>query len=163
MFPCQSPHRNLLPKSSMPILARPPVRTTKTSSLSSGTRVINATNALALSQCEGNNLQQILIRFDTFSPDYRQVCMSKLCHVVGEQSYAYAVTHDRTTTLLEKSSIASLNDADWAWEFLRRNPDYKRDYRISRARLLRTIKHTSGSSFIRIRRRCPYAKKWVLI
>jgi len=31
-----------------------------------------------------------------------------------------------TITLPEKSNIASLNDADWAWEFLRRNPDYKR-------------------------------------
>ena len=68
-----------------------------------------------------------------------------------------------TTTLPEKSNIASLNDADWAWEFLRRNPDYKRDYRLSRSRLLKTVEHTSGNSFIRVRRRCPYAKTWGLI
>ena len=68
-----------------------------------------------------------------------------------------------TTTLPEKSNIALLNDADWAWEFLRRNPDYKRDYRLSRSRLLKTVQHTSGNSFIRVRRRCPYAKTWGLI
>ena len=68
-----------------------------------------------------------------------------------------------TTTLPENLDISSLNDADWAWEFLRRNPDYKRDYRLSRARLLKTVEHTSGNSFIRIRRRCPYAKTWGLI
>ncbi len=71
--------------------------------------------------------------------------------------------HMMTITLPEKSDIASLNDADWAWEFLRRNPDYKRDYRLSRARLLKIVEHTSGNSFIRVRRRCPYAKIWGLI
>ena len=68
-----------------------------------------------------------------------------------------------TITLPENLDIASLNDADWAWEFLRRNPDYKRDYRLSRSRLLKTVEHTSGNSFIRVRRRCPYAKAWGLI
>jgi len=68
-----------------------------------------------------------------------------------------------TNTYPNENNIASLNDADWAWEFLRRNPDYKRDYRLSRARLLKTAEHTSGGSFIRVRRRCPCAETWGLI
>ena len=66
-------------------------------------------------------------------------------------------------TLPDQSTIASMSNVDWAWEFLRRNPDYKRDYRLSRARLLKITNHTLRTSFIRIRRQCPLGKKWGLI
>ncbi len=56
-----------------------------------------------------------------------------------------------------------MNDADWAWEFLRRNPDYQRDYRLSRAHLLKVMDHLLGTEFVRIRRECPYARTWGLI
>ncbi len=68
-----------------------------------------------------------------------------------------------TDTYPNENNIALLNDADWAWEFLRRNPDYKRDYRLSRARLLKVIAHPSKTNFIRIRRECPFATKWGLL
>ena len=64
--------------------------------------------------------------------------------------------------LPKESTIASLSDADWAWEFLRRNPDYKRDYRLSRARLNRVTKFNSKTQFVRIFRQCPYARNWGL-
>jgi len=34
-------------------------------------------------------------------------------------------------TVPDQSTIASMNNVDWAWEFLRRNPEYKQDYRLS--------------------------------
>ncbi len=66
-------------------------------------------------------------------------------------------------TLPDQSTIASMSNVDWAWEFLRRNPDYKRDYRLSRARLLKITNHTSKTKFVRIRRQCPFGKKWGLM
>ncbi len=68
-----------------------------------------------------------------------------------------------TDTFPDFNTIASFNNADWAWEFLRRNPDYQHDYRLSRARLLKVIDHSSKTDFVRIRRGCPYAKTWGLI
>ena len=68
-----------------------------------------------------------------------------------------------TNTFPDNSTIGSLNNADWAWEFLRRNPDYQHDYRLSRARLLKVIDHSSRTDFVRIRRECPYARTWGLI
>ncbi len=56
-----------------------------------------------------------------------------------------------------------MSDADWAWEFLRRNPDYQRDYRLSRARLVNFVKHSSKVDYVRVRRQCPRGEKWGLI
>ncbi len=67
------------------------------------------------------------------------------------------------TLRTEPEPTHTLNNADWAWEFLRINPKYRRDYRLSRARLLRIATHKSGMYFLRIRRRCPYANKWGLV
>ena len=55
-----------------------------------------------------------------------------------------------------------LSDADWAWEFLRQNPEYKKDYRASRKKVARPVSHASG---VRIHRQrgCPSdAAKWGL-
>ncbi len=68
-----------------------------------------------------------------------------------------------TTVRTEPEPTHTLNNADWAWEFLRINPEYQRDYRLSRARLLRMATHKSGVEFLRIRRCCPYAKRWGLV
>jgi len=68
-----------------------------------------------------------------------------------------------TDTYPNENNLASLNDADWAWEFLRRNPDYKRDYRLSRIYHLNFTNHPSGTAFLRIRRQCPFAVKWGLL
>lgn len=55
-----------------------------------------------------------------------------------------------------------LSDADWAWEFLRQNPEYRRDYRASRKKAARPIRHASGVRIYRPRG-CPKeAEKWGL-
>lgn len=55
-----------------------------------------------------------------------------------------------------------LSDLDWAWEFLRHNPQYQKDYRASRKKAARPISHASGVRIHRPRG-CPNdAAKWGL-
>ncbi|MEX0343339.1 MAG: DUF6499 domain-containing protein [Rhizobiaceae bacterium] len=56
----------------------------------------------------------------------------------------------------------SLTDSDWAWEFLRRNPDYRADYYESRVRTTKTVSHPSGVRIHRARGYHHNAKKWGL-
>lgn len=56
----------------------------------------------------------------------------------------------------------SLNRWGWAWEFLRRNEAYIRDYRTHRAGQPQPIVHSSGSTIMRLRRRVLAAEKWGL-
>ena len=56
-----------------------------------------------------------------------------------------------------------LPSAGWAWECLRRNPDYVRDFRRNRAGLDRPIVLKSATRLIRQRRRFPDAEKWGLL
>lgn len=53
----------------------------------------------------------------------------------------------------------SLTDSDWAWEFLRRNPDYRADYYESRVRTTKTVSHPSGIRIHRARGHHHNAKK----
>ena len=57
----------------------------------------------------------------------------------------------------------SFDDADWAWEHLRRDPAYRREYVASRARLSKTITHVSGARIHRPRGCQRNATKWGLI
>lgn len=57
----------------------------------------------------------------------------------------------------------TFDDADWAWEHLRRDPAYRRDYVASRARLSKTITHVSGTRILRPRGCQRNAAKWGLI
>jgi hypothetical protein len=50
----------------------------------------------------------------------------------------------------------------WAWEFLRRNADYQRDYRLNRAGCPLAVKHVSGATLYRLRRRFLAAEDWGL-
>lgn len=50
----------------------------------------------------------------------------------------------------------------WAWEFLRRNADYIRDYRLNRAGHPAPINHVSGAKIVRLRRRITAAEQWGL-
>lgn len=50
----------------------------------------------------------------------------------------------------------------WAWEFLRRNPDYQRDYRVCRAGFPSFCLHRSGIALGRLRRRSCRAEAWGL-
>ncbi|PHZ86729.1 transcriptional regulator domain-containing protein [Paremcibacter congregatus] len=58
--------------------------------------------------------------------------------------------------------VASLSGSALAWEYLRRHPDYCRDWRISRAGRLKPLRLTSGTKLIRIRRQFLRALKWGL-
>ncbi|MBO6638467.1 MAG: DUF2285 domain-containing protein [Roseitalea sp.] len=57
----------------------------------------------------------------------------------------------------------TFDDADWAWEHLRRDPAYRRDYVASRARLSKTITHVSGARILRPRGCQRNAAKWGMV
>lgn len=63
----------------------------------------------------------------------------------------------------EYARTDSFDDSDWAWEHLRRDPAYRRDYAASRARLSKTITHVSGARIHRPRGCQRNAAKWGLI
>ncbi len=56
----------------------------------------------------------------------------------------------------------ALCPSDLAWEFLRRNPDYQRDYRLSRRGRQPTRRLSNGHSLTRIRRHTPRSISWGL-
>jgi hypothetical protein len=79
--------------------------------------------------------------------------MVRLRHYVGPDwpldpgRYAYAL---------------NLCRSDLAWEFLRRNPDYQRDYRLSRRGAERPRRLAGGQYLTRLRRRSPRCQRWGL-
>ena len=52
--------------------------------------------------------------------------------------------------------------SDWAWEFLRRNKDYAKDWRASVPRHVRSLTLSDGTRLLRLRRRYPRAERWGL-
>ncbi|MGX9431160.1 MULTISPECIES: DUF2285 domain-containing protein [Bradyrhizobium] len=52
--------------------------------------------------------------------------------------------------------------SDWAWEFLRRNPDYIGEWRSAVPRHLPCITLKDGTQVLRLPRRFPRAEKWGL-
>ena len=64
------------------------------------------------------------------------------------EDYAYAV---------------GLDKPGWAWEFLRLNPDYQRDFRTNKAGTPTATKHVSGTVYYRLRRKFLAAERWGLI
>lgn len=63
----------------------------------------------------------------------------------------------------ENSISKRLPNAAWAWEFLRRNKDYRLDYRLSRAGAPSTIQLKTGATLRRGRRRFLTAERWGLL
>jgi hypothetical protein len=61
-----------------------------------------------------------------------------------------------------KASMNSYDPGDWAWEFLRRNPDYASDWRASVPRHLPCVTLSDGTKLLRLRRRYPRAERWGL-
>lgn len=57
---------------------------------------------------------------------------------------------------------ASYDAGDWAWEFVRRNPDYRANWRSSVPRHLPHIILKDGTRLLRLRRRFPRAERWGL-
>lgn len=65
--------------------------------------------------------------------------------------------------LVDYDYAQCLDRPGWAWEFLRRNEYYRRDWRTSHAGLPRPIRHVSGAIYMRLRRRFPRAEAWGLV
>ncbi len=55
-----------------------------------------------------------------------------------------------------------LDRPGWAWEFLRRNEEFRRDCRMNRAGQPKAIQHVSGAALYRPRRRFLAAEAWGL-
>lgn len=55
-----------------------------------------------------------------------------------------------------------LDMSDWAWEFLRRNPAYRNDWRAAVPRRLPIVSLCDGTQLLRLRRRYPRAERWGL-
>lgn len=64
--------------------------------------------------------------------------------------------------IVQYEYLRTLPKNGWAWEFLRRNSDYQRDYRLSAAQCASYCRHRSGISLCRLRRRCRKAEVWGL-
>jgi hypothetical protein len=62
----------------------------------------------------------------------------------------------------ERKAMDAYDPGDWAWEFLRRNPDYARDWRASVPRHLPCVTLRDGTKLLRLRRRYPRAERWGL-
>jgi hypothetical protein len=56
--------------------------------------------------------------------------------------------------------VLDLCQSDVAWEFLRRNPDYQRDYRLQQRADERPRRLTSGQWLTRLRRKPVDPRKW---
>lgn len=56
----------------------------------------------------------------------------------------------------------SLTKREWAWEFLRRNKDYRIDVKTNRIRFTKPVKHPSGITLYRPRGNHSPARKWGL-
>ena len=65
--------------------------------------------------------------------------------------------------MLAAPRIGKLSNAAWAWEFLRRNPDYQRAYRSNRPGMMKPITLKSRTRLIRLRKRFPEAENWGLL
>ncbi|WKA26461.1 DUF2285 domain-containing protein [Bradyrhizobium roseum] len=73
--------------------------------------------------------------------------------------YATAATSSATAS---HDGPAAFDPSDWAWEFLRRNPDYRADWQASVPRRLAHVTLTDGTRLLRLRRRYPRAERWGL-
>ena len=65
--------------------------------------------------------------------------------------------------VLAPPRIGMLSNAAWAWEFLRRNPDYQRAYRTNRSGMMKPIMLKSRTRLIRLRKRFREAENWGLL
>jgi hypothetical protein len=69
---------------------------------------------------------------------------------------------DRARAAHDARGPAVYDPGDWAWEFLRRNPDYRAAWRVSVPRRLPHVTLQDGTALLRLRRRYPQAERWGL-
>ena len=74
----------------------------------------------------------------------------------------FYVGPDWPAQLSDYDYLRVVGDADWAWEYLRRNPAYQRDHRLNRLASEEPIRHSRGLLLTRTRRRCRRAEAWDL-
>jgi hypothetical protein len=79
--------------------------------------------------------------------------MLRLRHYVGP---------DWPFELARYAYLLNVCRSDLAWEYLRRNPAYQRDYRLSRRGPERPRRLGSGQYLTRLRRRSPRCERWGL-
>lgn len=63
----------------------------------------------------------------------------------------------------EKTIPERMPNAAWAWEFLRRNAEYRRDYFSAFDALPRPSKLPTGTTFLKLEEPVPVAHKWGLL
>ncbi|MCK1274406.1 DUF2285 domain-containing protein [Bradyrhizobium sp. 61] len=63
---------------------------------------------------------------------------------------------------VDRAPLDAYDLSDWAWEFLRRNPDYAKEWRASVPRRLPVVTLSDGTQMLRLRRRYPRAERWGL-
>ena len=66
------------------------------------------------------------------------------------------------TQLADYDHVRHLTRSRVAWEYLRRNPDYGRDWRASAAGRPRPVSLIDGTTLLRTRRRSLRAEAWGL-
>lgn len=81
------------------------------------------------------------------------MAMPRLRHYVGP---------DWPFELARYAYLLKVCRSDLAWEYLRRNPDYQRNYRLSRRGADRPRRLGSGQYLTRLRRRSPRCERWGL-
>jgi len=62
----------------------------------------------------------------------------------------------------DRKATEIYDPSDWAWEFLRRNPAYRTDWRAAVPRRLPHVTLNDGTQMLRLRRRYPRAEQWGL-
>lgn len=68
-----------------------------------------------------------------------------------------------TETISSLSYLRTLPKTRWAWEFLRRNPDYEADYARHMEGALSRINVDDGFELLKLKRAEPEAEKWGLL
>jgi hypothetical protein len=74
----------------------------------------------------------------------------------------FYVGPDWPTRVSDYDYLRPVGDADWAWEYLRRNPAYQREHRLNRLASEQPVRHARGLLLTRTRRRCRRAEAWDL-
>jgi hypothetical protein len=87
------------------------------------------------------------------NPAHLASAMPGLRHYVGP---------DWPIDLARYAYVLNVCRSDLAWEFLRRNPDYQRDYRLSRRGADRPRRLVTGQYLTRLRRRSLRCDRWGL-
>lgn len=77
-------------------------------------------------------------------------------------SDSVGMTGQKERVASHRPAMGTQDSSDWAWQFLRRNPDYRSDWRAAVPRRLPVVTLRDGTRLLRLRRRYPRAERWGL-